>query len=144
MNVIIESDSTNVYEDSDEDHSVSVDTTYSAGSFKTNLPAKMSMGAAFQMFDNLTLTAEWQQGLNEEFGNSTTPRVGVGAEYFPLKWLPLRTGMAVGGRVGFLYGMGIGLNFSHFRFDYSYAMNKAMWPSSSNGLFTALSMKLLF
>lgn len=143
---LMESDSAlaeDMFDDS-LDTSVSEDSSYAIGAFSTPLPTVMRLAVAYNMMKNLTLTADWRQGLNTAFGNSTTPRVGVGAEYFAMKWLPLRLGLAVGGNHGYMFGLGFGLHLGFFKLDYSYAVNKAMWPTSSKGVFNALSMKLVF
>jgi hypothetical protein len=123
------------------DTKISIDTSYSAAAFSTSLPATLTLGAAYQIRPDLMLTADWRQGLNHAFGNSTTPRLGVGAEYRYWKWLPVRAGFAMGGGQNFLIGLGFGLNFRFFDLDYSYAMKNALWPTYSEGLFTALSIK---
>jgi hypothetical protein len=145
--VLLETDSVlidNLLEGKDSETSVSVDSTYNRSNFSTRLPVKMRMGAAYQLLDELVLTMDWHQGFDHHFGNTTTPKVGVGAEYFAMDWLPLRMGMSVGGNRGFLFGLGFGLHISAFQFDYSYAMNNGMWPTYSEGLFTAIGMKLRF
>ncbi len=127
---------------SSKDTSTDTDTTLTIGSFSTSLPAVMRVGGVYEIQKNWLVSAEWQQGLNKAFGNSTTPRLSVGTEYAPLPWLPLRTGMAVGGRESFLWGMGFGLRFRFVDFNYSFAMKNALWPTHSEGLFTALSLKI--
>ncbi len=124
------------------DHAVDQDTTTDIASFSTKLPAIMRIGVAYRFFSKLLLTADYRQGLNKAFGNPRTPRVGVGAEYTPLDWLPVRGGFALGGNESFLIAMGFGLHFRFFDFDYSIAMKNALWPTHSEGVFTALSFKL--
>lgn len=126
----------------EQDWAVDEDSTMAIGSFSTPLPAVMRVGVAWRIRPNWRVSADWQQGLNEAFGNSTTPRLGLASEYYVLGWLPLRTGMAIGGREGFQYGLGLGFNFRFFDFDLSYAMNRALWPTYSRGAFIALSMKI--
>jgi len=144
---IIEADSAkidDIRDDNTDATKISEDTTYSTGAFSTRLPTVLRLGASYEILKNLTLTAEYQQGLDEHFNNTYTPRFGIGAEYFALSWLPLRTGLAVGGNDGFLFGLGLGLYSNNFEFDISYGMNRAIWPTKSNGLLTAMSFKLLF
>jgi len=125
-----------------EDTSISIDTSYTRGAFSTRLPVKMRLGASYQWTKELVLTMDWHQGFDSYFGNTSTPQVGIGAEYFALSWLPLRMGMSVGGSHGFLFGIGFGLHTSGFQFDYSYGMNKGMWPSYSRGLYHAFGFKV--
>ncbi|MEJ2543648.1 MAG: DUF5723 family protein, partial [Calditrichaceae bacterium] len=112
-----------------EDTSISIDTTYNRSSFSTRLPVKMRVGASYKWNKELLLSMDWHQGFDSYFGNTSTPQVGVAAEYFAMPWLPLRMGMSVGGSHGFLFGLGFGLHAPGFQFDYSYGMNKGMWPS---------------
>jgi len=133
-----------LFEDREEDTSVSTDTSMAIGGFSTRLPVHMRIGAAYLLREDLRLTLDWQQGFDTYFGNTSTPIVGLGAEYQPLNWLPLRAGMSLGGNHGFLFGLGFGVHVSFFQLDYSYAMNNGLWPTYSNGFFTALSMRLRF
>ncbi|MBD3225262.1 MAG: hypothetical protein GF313_11065 [Caldithrix sp.] len=130
--------------DNDEDPSVETDTTYNIGRFSSSLPTTMRLGASYRLMPGLTLAAEWHQGMDNDFRNSTTPKLVFGGVYTPLKWLPLRTGMSFGGREGFVFALGSGLNFSHFAMDISYAMHNALWPTSAEGILAAFGMKLKF
>jgi hypothetical protein len=99
------------------------------GSFRTGLPAALCIGAAYQLDkapwvgDNfpgeLLLAFDYNQGFNNLPGNTTKPRFSFGAEYKPLKWLPIRTGLSVGGtdRVN----MGFGFGFLLGSFDMEFA-----------------------
>ncbi len=136
-------DSTYMFAETGQDTSYVTEKRTKGKAFSTQLPAIMRVGARLRLLHSLTLTAEWQQGLNQSFGNSTVPRIGVGAEYKPLKWLPLRSGIAVGGRDTFLFGLGGGLHFSFVEMDFSYAMRRALLPTYSDGFYTAFSLKLL-
>ena len=129
-------------DDDDTDYSFEEDSTAAISSFSTPLPKKMRIAAGYRMLKNLKLMADYEQGLDDHFGNSTTPKMGAAAEYKVLRWLPLRSGFAVGGKEGFQYGMGFGLNFKFFDFDLSYAMKKALWPTYSRGVLLAMGMKL--
>lgn len=145
--IVVEADSSaffDLFEENNEDHSVSEDTTFSCGGFSTSLPITMRLGAVYQVLPKLKLSFDWHQALNEQFGNDFTPRIGVGAEYYAQSWLPLRSGIAIGGGQGFLLGLGFGLQFKYFEFDLSYAMKEALWPTYSKGVFTAMSMKYMF
>ncbi len=98
-------------------------------SFRTGLPAALRIGAAYQLDKapwvgnnfpgELLLAFDYNQGFNNLPGNTTTPRFSIGAEYKPLKWLPIRTGLSVGGtdRVN----MGFGFGFLLGTFDMEFA-----------------------
>ena len=118
------------------------DTTRTIGSFSTPLPVTINLGAAYRMTEDLTITGEWKQGLDERFGNTFTPQIGVGAEYFVTDIFPIRGGITFGGRIGSLYSIGAGLNFSNFALDGAFAMTRGIIPMSSNGFIGALSFRV--
>ena len=123
---------------------ISIDTSFTTGSFSTPLPAVMRMGAVYRMSPKWKISADYHQGLNRAFGNSLRMRFGVGSEYYALSWLPLRAGFALGGREGSQLGMGFGLHLPILQLDYSFAMKGALWPTYAKGVFSALSIKLVF
>jgi len=129
--------------DNDPFREISIDTSYDINSFSTNLPSVLRLGGVYHLKPNWKVSAEYDQGLNKAFGNSTTPRFGVATEYYLTSWLPLRGGMAVGGNDGFELGLGFGLHAPFIHFDYSYAMRSALWPTYSRGIYTAFSLKIV-
>jgi hypothetical protein len=87
--------------------------------FDTPLPTKLRIGASFEseklpilhfIPGRMLLAIDYNQGLNESLGNTTKPRVSVGAEWRIIPILPLRTGIAVGGNDQFRWGAGFGLD----------------------------------
>ncbi|MCD6377137.1 MAG: hypothetical protein J7L94_16550 [Caldisericaceae bacterium] len=134
-----------VYHPFDEDPETedsSVDTTETIEPFDVDVPSKMRLGAAYQFKKNLVFTAEYVQGLDHSFGNSTTPRIGAGVFYMPLWWLPLRGGFSLGGNNGFIIALGSGIDLKYMTIDFSYAMKNALWPTHSEGLFTGISLMI--
>ncbi len=120
------------------------DTSYAISGFSTGLPVYMNLGAAFHLNPDLTLTANWKQGLNEAFGNNYTPRIGIGVEYFVTEIIPIRGGFTVGGNVGTLFTLGSGLRFSGFHLDGAFGMSRGMLPKQSTGFIGSLSFRFLF
>lgn len=138
----LNSDSLYIFNDDGVDRKTEVDTTQNIKAFSTSLPANLHIGVNYRLRKNLLLTAQYRQGLNEAFGNVYIPRIGVGAEYRPLKWLPLRTGMSVGGKTNFLMGLGAGIDLKIFEFNLAYAMRESfLWPNFSAGAFLAFDFK---
>ncbi len=89
------------------------------GSFKTPLPTTLRVGLAFQTKDmpvlhylpgNMLMEVDYNQGLNNSLGNSTTPRISVGTEWRLIPVLPLRTGITLGGGDQFRWSFGFGLD----------------------------------
>ena len=88
-------------------------------SFKTSLPTALHIGGAFQVDKaafisyfpgQLLVAADFNVGFNNEPGNTTLPRFSVGTEYRPVDVFPIRTGISIGGREGFYWSVGIGIN----------------------------------
>jgi hypothetical protein len=119
-----------------------IDTTRSTAAFSTALPRSLLAGAAWRIGDAWTLSADYHQGLDESFGNTYTPRLGVGAEYRPLAWLPLRAGLTAGGNVGTLFTLGGGLRAAWFHFDAAFGMTRGIWPTQSTGFVGAWSLRI--
>ena len=119
------------------------DTSYVIDGFSTPLPVYMNLGAAFHLSKKLTFTANWRQGFNTAFGNTYTPMVGSGVEYFVTGVIPLRGGITVGGNAGTLITLGSGLHFGGFHFDASFGMSRGMLPRQSTGLIGALSFRVI-
>jgi Family of unknown function (DUF5723) len=97
----------------------------SIGSFSTALPTALRLGASY-FFDNdhnpipgtLLLALDYNQGFNNQPGNSTIGRVSWGLEWNPGSWLPyVRTGISVGGSTGFHWGAGLGFGAGLLEFD---------------------------
>jgi hypothetical protein len=85
--------------------------------FRTGLPAALRAGATWQYMPNLLFAADYTQGFNNLPGNSTVPRFAVGMEWRPVSFLPLRTGLAVGGNDRFTWAFGFGVNVVVFDFE---------------------------
>jgi hypothetical protein len=99
------------------------------GSFSTGLPAALRLGAVYQLdkapwVDNsfpgeLLLAFDYNQGFNNLPGNTTNPRFSLGAEYKPWKWLPIRTGLSVGGTDHVNMGFGFGFLLGFFDWEFA-------------------------
>jgi hypothetical protein len=97
-------------------------------SFSTSLPTVLRIGATaeseklpFLKFlpGHLLLAAEYAQGFNESLGNTTKPRLSLGAEYRIIPFLPLRTGLLLGGGDKLRWAFGFGLDFRYFSLDFA-------------------------
>jgi hypothetical protein len=90
--------------------------------FTTGLPTAAHIGGALQLgspefaqsFPNLLVAFEYCQGFNNMPGNSTKPRFSLGVEFKPLSWLPLRSGLSVGGADQRSWAFGFGFRFGSF------------------------------
>ncbi|MGD0037461.1 MAG: DUF5723 family protein [Bacteroidota bacterium] len=108
--------------------------------FVTNLPTVFRIGAnaesdkvQFLKFlpGRLLLALEYAQGLNESLGNTTKPRISLGAEYRIIPLLPLRTGLMVGGNDKLRWAFGFGLDFRFLTLDFA-SDNFGMFFSPKN------------
>ncbi len=101
-----------------------IDTT----GFEFALPTAVNVGAAIQMDDMFDvipfrwlIAADGHFGLNEIGGNTKLPQFSIGTELDPVAgWLPLRTGIIIGGRERFAWSAGFGLHFAN-TFDIDFA-----------------------
>lgn len=98
----------------------------SGEAFSTSLPTTLRIGVAietdeYKVFDflpgKMLLAFDYTQGLNSSMGNATNPRLSLGVEYRLISFLPLRTGLSMGGGDGVRWAAGFGLDFHSFRFD---------------------------
>jgi hypothetical protein len=96
------------------------------GKFSTALATALRFGGALQLdetgwtpwlYGRLLFALEYQQGFNDAPGNTTRPRAALGMEYRPFVFLPLRTGISVGGEDRFNWAMGFGFDLWNFTLD---------------------------
>jgi len=96
------------------------------GSFKTSLPTVLRLGMAmdakqFAFFKTipgkLLIAFDYIQGLNKSLGNSTIPRFSLGVEYRVIRFVPIRTGLAIGGADMVRWAFGTGFNTPYFCLD---------------------------
>jgi hypothetical protein len=113
--------------------------SYSNG-FSTSLPTAMRLGVGFKLHEflesdfpgEMRIALDYNQGFNNVAGNSTTPRVSIGAEYRPKKIIPIRTGFSFGGEQGFHWAFGFGIDAGLVEFDLStYDMNGILAGNSA-------------
>ncbi len=136
------SDSAYVFEDDAPDRVVEQDTAIARSEITTPLPAAMSFSAAYQMDNQWRFMATYRQGLSNRFSETTTPLLGVAAQYNPIPLLPLRMGMIFGGLDEFILTTGLGLHGENILFDISYAMRESVWPTASNGIYWGMGLRI--
>ncbi len=103
------------------------------GTFTTHLPAVISAGLS-RKTSKLLLTFNWEQGFKDCAGSTKTPRVSGGAEYYLLRWLPLRSGLSLGGKEGFLLASGLGIDLGSSHLDFGLSTQKGILPSYGTGI----------
>jgi hypothetical protein len=121
-----------------------VDTTYSTGNFSTGLPRSLNLAAAYRARHNLLLTFAYRQGLNKSLINTTTPRISVGAEFQPISQIPLRAGIGIGGRDGFVLGLGTGIDLKYWQLNIAYLNHNFHWFRGTRSIDLALTTQFRF
>jgi hypothetical protein len=108
--------------------------------FSTSLPTVFRIGATAQsdkvsflkfLPGRLLVAVEYAQGFNESLGNTTKPRLSLGAEYRIIPLLPLRTGFILGGNDKARWAFGFGLDFRALTLDFA-SDNFGMFFSPKN------------
>lgn len=139
-------DSINLYEISETENEDSLfnlsDSTYATGSFSTTIPQQVRIGAVYQQTKYL-ISVDYIQGFRQGPGVTTTPQLASGIEYRPLNWLPLRLGLAVGGREKILLAMGWGIKLNGFGIDFAITNQGGLLPASSQGTTFAFGLRIV-
>jgi len=123
-------------------------------SFYSTLPTQLRIGGAVQIDrwvgsesfpGQLLVEVDYTQGFKNTPGSTTTPRFSLGVEYLPISWLPIRTGISVGGTDIFNMAFGLGFHFGAFNLDLASENVSAVFaPTSFSNASLALGMTLLF
>lgn len=120
------------------------DTVYSIDEFSRAIPLVVHAGAAYQWRDNWVFSADIEKAFGRTMGYTERVLLSFGTEFKPIEQIPLRAGFTIGGKWGFLFGMGFGIHAGVFEFDLGYSMHRALWPTFSTGNSLALNIKLVF
>ncbi len=115
------------------------------GELSSSLPTALRLGASY-FFDEvhnpipgtLLLAADYNQGFNDQPGNSSQPRISLGAEWKPGNWIPyVRTGFSFGGLLGFRWAVGLGVDADIVEFNL--ATNDLQSLLSNSAKFVSIS-----
>jgi hypothetical protein len=95
--------------------------TRSGNAFTVGLPTTLRMGVQVELehlpwvkkflFGEMTAALEYRQGFSDFPGAGRVGRLSMGLEYRPLRFIPIRTGVAFGGEDHFNFALGFGLKF---------------------------------
>lgn len=129
---------TMTFDNMGDDYVVSDDYNKAIPEFSTSLPRTLTTGLA-KTSGKLLWALDWQQGFSKEPGNSTKPRISVGAEYSLLGLLPLRAGYATGGEKNTAFSFGSGLHLLGYYLDVAGVTGSSFSGNSSKGLNFAVS-----
>jgi hypothetical protein len=102
------------------EHAVTGDTR-TGSPFTVGLPTTLRMGVQIEMKKvpwvrdflpgEMTAACDYRQAFADEPGSSRVGHLSLGLEYRPWHFLPLRTGIAMGGEDRFNFALGFGLRF---------------------------------
>jgi hypothetical protein len=93
------------------------DSTYSGGDIETRLPAIIRMNARFRARPNWSVLGDVQILTQETMWGKAGIQAGIATEYRLRRFLPLYTGLSVGGPWRVQFGLGGGLRFRHYELD---------------------------
>jgi hypothetical protein len=111
--------------------------------FVTHLPFIAKAGISYQG-KGILLAFDWEQGFEDGPGVSKTPKLSLGTELKLLTFLPLRTGISLGGTEGFSLSGGFGLDFGLVCLDLGIVNKNALMPNDSKGVGLSLDCGLRF
>lgn len=111
--------------------------------FSRGLPMRVRLGLGHTAAC-VRVAGEFSVSLANRLGGTTTPQIAGGIEYLAAGFLPLRTGVALGGTSGYAVGWGTGLWLGPARFDIGVRIDKAIWIGHGRGMSGALALDLAF
>jgi hypothetical protein len=128
-------------DDDDEGSKAVQDTAWhrDGQAFSKKAPAELHLGCLYRE-GNTSLAVDVVQGFSNLGWVTTRPRLSVGTEWRRIRWLPLRMGVAMGGRIGFGTSFGFGLRPGKFAFDVGVMNRGFILPGSSKGVFVGVEM----
>ncbi|MBM4168397.1 MAG: hypothetical protein FJ215_04495 [Ignavibacteria bacterium] len=94
--------------------------------FSTDLPTVLRVGVMFdsdsvsgvrRVLGSFSVALGYTQGLNSSMGNTTRPRFALGIEHRLIPFLPVRTGISLGGKDGFRWSAGFSLDLTNVTLD---------------------------
>lgn len=107
--------------------------------FSVGLPLILRFGVS-KSLTNTLLAIDYQQGFSDRIYASKVGKFAIGIEYYGESRMPVRIGIAAGGREGKELGVGFGMRLMSFQFDFGYAFRGAFTPQNSNGFEISLSI----
>ena len=106
------------------------------------LPTAFHFGAYLNLH-RLGLMIDAGRGFNSYGMNSDRPYVSVGAEFYPLPFIPIRAGYRFGGKTSNSFGLGTGFELRNFRLEVS-AMTVPSSQQHGYDIATAITSQILF
>lgn len=120
---------------------VDTDSTYRLEGFSSHMPRQLRLGIA-RTGRHFTLAVNLVQGFEESVSSTTKPRFSVGSELRLIPLLPLRTGVAFGGKRGLTTSAGFGLDFGLLAWDFGLAVQDASFSGKEVSLAFSWMLRL--
>ncbi len=108
-----------------------------AKAFSRKAPAELHAGVLYEE-GPYAVAADYVQGFGDLGWVTTRPRISVGTEWKKVRWLPLRMGVVMGGRIGFGTSIGFGIRAGSFAMDVGVLNRGFILPSASKGVFLGI------
>lgn len=109
--------------------------------FRKGLPAHLRLGAGLTA-GATRYALEASVWTANRFAASTKPVLAAAVEHTLGRSLPLRLGMAVGGRSEFAIGCGTGLNLGGIAWDIGIRFDRALWIGNGSGISAATAIDI--
>ena len=123
---------------------VTRDSSYAIGEFSTRLPLVFDVGVAYYPLKPLLLTAAIEKSFSDNLGGSKAFRLAMGMELNILPFLPLRSGISLGGINGTSVAFGMGLNLHFWYLDVAMVNHGGLSSGSSRGMTLAMTTRFRF
>jgi len=139
-------DSLTIYKIADEEEEAIEDSSWTlkgGRSFSRKLPLIIRLGSAYKI-KRFTFTADYVQSFSQNAWVSKKPQLAFGIEWQGLGWLPFRTGIVTGGKLGFGTSFGLGFRPGGFIFDISIMNGGFVFPKNAKGFVVALDLGMEF
>ncbi len=113
--------------------------TEEGAEYTVRLPLIMRMGVSFKE-GSLLLGLDYSQGFTDNPFVSKAPRFSFGLEYTGLSFLPVRTGVVIGGYEGFGLSCGFGFNLGGVTMDFAILNRGGFSAGSSRGVYAGFEL----
>ena len=115
------------------------------GTITTQMASALHFGFSYKVTNNFLLAGDYNQGLNEQPGNSKKPRFSIGMDWHHLGVFSVRTGFSFGGFEKFNWGLGFGIIFEILEMNFgSPDLQYAFSPQSAKRVTFAIDSKWKF
>jgi len=110
-------------------------------SLRMNYPAVFRMGASYQYKNDFIVMADLSAGLDDFYFADQAWRFAVAAEWIRLGFMPIRSGMAFGGRYGREASIGVGAHLLWFDADLALKLLGGMSFANAEGIEVGISFQ---